>query len=157
MNSTVFAQLMAKLCKPGFSELVLKVPMRYGDNDDLQHRLINSIVHGSQMAQICQSREAKEMIREVIQHLFEGATDCFAIQDEGARLIIGMVSHANAMARITTEVADRIYAEIHPLVNDSLPATQQKLNLLKKRLEAAWSEITNIVHTAQMERLIRKM
>jgi hypothetical protein len=155
VDSAIFARLMANLCAPGFSELVLQVPIQFPTDDNLQHRLINAIAHGSQMAQICEATEAKGMIYLVTQHLFENASDCFAVQDDGARIVIGVVSHANAMARITPEVASKIYAEVRPLAQETLPTTQHQLALLRQRLDEAWREITNIVHSAQMDRTVR--
>jgi hypothetical protein len=157
MNNLLFAHMMANLCKPDFAELVLQVPTRYPGDGNYQHRLISAIAHGSQMAQICRSQETNEMIYKTAVNLLNGGQDNLDVQDEAARLIIGIVSHAHSMARITTEVADKIYAQVQPLAHAALPTGSKELEELKRRLDSAWKEISNIAHSAQMQRLLRNM
>jgi hypothetical protein len=158
MQMAMHAQLMANLCTAPYAQLILQVTTRHPDTGDVQRQVIAMISHGNQMSRICGTTDAQEMIYAVTEKLFASATvNGYAFQDEATRLIIGMVSHAAAMARIVSDGAAEIYGTVRPIVDDTLPTDTQQLDRLKLRLESARAEISNISHRMQMERLTRSI
>jgi hypothetical protein len=157
MDNRVFGLLMANHCMPQFADLVLQVSTRHAD-DEVQRRLINSITHGSQMARICQSQEALQMIYATTEHLFNEATpQCIQVQEDAHRVIVSMVSHAAAMARIAAAGADEINATVRPMAHEPLPKQPDELRRLNTRLDDARRQIGDISHHVAMERLVHNI
>ena len=157
MDSNMFAVLMANNCTPPYAKLVLQVTARHAD-EHVQHRLISSICHGSQMARIPQSADAGEMIYSTTEHLFNEATrQAIQSQEEAHRQIVSMVCHAAGMGRIATEGAAEIFATVHLIAHESLPTDATQLQRLNTRLEGARQAMGDISHRISMERLMHNI
>lgn len=157
MDNRVFAMLMARHCTPRFADLVLQVSVRHSD-DNVQHRLVSAITHGSQMAQICQNEEASQMIYSTTEHLFSEATpNCIQVQEEAHRVIVSMISHAANMAGIATEGADEILGTVRAMAYEPLPQRSEELRRLNSRLEDARRQIADICHRVNMDRFVREI